>query len=131
MTTMKAKTLMLAAGLTLAAGMGAAEAGTLENLERERAMLVATFLDPALEPQDRQTKVQSATVRLIDLERMVLRDEALTGRNTPTVRTAFANYDLTFLAHSSAENGTTVIDAWLNQVGVTTEAIGAARVGRR
>ena len=57
------KTLMLAAGITLVAGLGTAEAGTLENLERERAMLVATFLDPALEPQERQTKVQSATVR--------------------------------------------------------------------
>ena len=37
---------------------------------------------------------------------MVLRDDKLTGRNTPQVRRAFANYDLTFLVHASAEKWT-------------------------
>ena len=110
---------------------GAAQAGTLENLERERALMVQTFLDPALSPEQRQTTITSANRRLVDLERMVLRDKALRGRNDRIVRRAFKNYDVTFIAHASAEKNMTVIDNWLEQFGVTTEALMTAEVGRR
>ena len=54
---------------------------------------------------------------------MFLRYDILTGRNTPTVRRAFGNYDLTFLVHASAEKNRTLFDLWLTQVGITTETI--------
>lgn len=108
-----------------------AGAGTLENLERERAMLIDTMLAPELGAAERQAKVDAARRRLLDLERLVLRDDSLTGRATPTVRRAFASYDLTFLAHASAEADRAPIDVWLEQIGVSTESLMASRRGRR
>lgn len=89
----------LLSGLLITAQM--AHAGTLENLERERAQLIETFLDANLNTGERLSKIETSKPRLIDLERMVLRDDKLTGRNTPTIRKAFGNYDLTFLVHAS------------------------------
>tara|TARA_B100000315_G_scaffold260857_1_gene326427 strand:- start:293 stop:682 length:390 start_codon:yes stop_codon:yes gene_type:complete len=108
-----------------------AEAGTLENLERERALTINTMLNPEIAIKDRQAKIASAKVRLIDLERMVLRDKKLTGRNTPTVRQAFENYDLTFLVHGATEKNISIVDAWLNQLGMTTQSVLSASLRRR
>ncbi len=106
-------------------------AGTLENLERERALTINTMLDPEVAIKDRQAKMESAKVRLIDLERMVLRDKKLTGRNTPAVRQAFENYDLTFLVHGATEKNLSIMDAWLNQLGLTTQSVLSATLRRR
>ena len=119
---------------TLIFGMGVfcivniAQAGTLENLERERAFLIKTFLDPDLATGARLKKIEMSKPRLIDLERMVLRDDSLTGRNTPVVRKAFSNYDLTFLIHAAAEKNQTPVDIWLEQVGLTTSQLLVAEV---
>lgn len=120
-------TALSAAALTAAP----AAAGTLENLERERAMLITTLLDADLGPAERQEKVAVAKHRLVDLERMVLRDDSLRGKTTPQVRRAFADYDLTFLVHASVESGTTVSDHWLSRLGLTTSAVMNAQPGRR
>jgi hypothetical protein len=54
----------IALGLGIAAGLlcaaGAAGAGTLENMERERALLVEVFLDPELDAQQRAEKISTA-----------------------------------------------------------------------
>ena len=105
-------------------------AGTLANMERERAQLIAAMLDADIPPADRLAPLHTAQRRLIDLERMVLRDDGLVGRNTPHVRRAFANYDLTFLVHASAEKNLTVADAWLEQLGISTQSLLAAKAGR-
>jgi hypothetical protein len=115
-----------ALAIALGTAAGVARAGTLENLERERAFLVKTFLDPGLGTAERLAKIDAGKPRLIDLERMVLRDDTLTGRNTPVVRKAFANYDLTFLVHASAEKSRALVDVWLEQIGVTTDTVMAA-----
>ena len=107
-----------------------ARAGTLANMERERAQLIDAMLDTETTPANRQARLQTAQRRLIDLERMVLRDDGLVGRNTPHVRRAFANYDLTFLVHASAEKNLTVADAWLEQLGISTQSLLAAKAGR-
>ena len=106
-------------------------AGTLESLERERAIVIDTMLDPELSPQVRQARIATATLRLVDLERMVLRDDRLTGRNIPMVRRAFGNYDLTFMASAAGERNLTVIDNWLTQLGLTTQRLMAADVRSR
>ena len=69
-------------------GSTAAHAGTVENLERERALVIEKILNPALTPDERSQRLVSSKARLVDLERMVLRDKSLKGRNTPTVRRA-------------------------------------------
>jgi hypothetical protein len=106
-------------------------AGSLENMERERAILIDAFLDPGVSPAERGQRIDTARHRLIDLERMVLRDDGLVGRNTPTVKRAFDNYDLTFLVHAAIENDMAISDSWLQQVGLTTQALMAASKGRR
>ena len=117
--------------ITTIAGASPVMAGTLANLERERAHLIQALLDVEITPADRQTRLETAQRRLIDLERMVLRDDGLIGRNTPHVRRTFANYDLTFLVHASAEKNLTVADAWLEQLGISTQSLMSAKAGRR
>ena len=119
----------LATGVALFAAPG--HAGTLENMERERALVVETMLDPELAAAERLGRVETAQPRLVDLERMVLRDDSLVGRNTPAIRRAFDNYDLTFLIHAAAEQNLSLTDIWLEQVGVTTRGLFSARLGRR
>ncbi len=111
--------------------MTPATAGVLENLERERASVIKNILDPELSPSDRQKKIQSSKIRLIDLERIVLRDKKLKGRNTPTVRRAFENYDLTFLLHAATEKNLTITDNWLDQLGITTQSLMSSQIKRR
>jgi hypothetical protein len=129
----KLKTLACVAAGCLGFGLVSApvQAGTLENLERERAIFIDSLLDPEATPTERIEKVRISERRLVDLERMVLRDKSLTGRNTPAVRRAFENYDLTFLVHASAENNVSAIDTWLGQIGITTQSLMSAKMGRR
>ncbi|MBM3649742.1 MAG: hypothetical protein FJX11_18330 [Alphaproteobacteria bacterium] len=120
-----------AALLAVAAAAAAATAGPVENLERERAIMLATLLDPNLAPGDRQAKVETAKARLADLERIVLRDSSLAGRNTPAVRRVFENYDLSFLVHAALEKNMAVVDVWFEQMGLTSANVLAARKGRK
>jgi hypothetical protein len=121
-----------AAALVLAAGLFIpAQAGSLENMERERALMLDSLITSELTPQKRQAKVEISRNRLIDLERLVLRDKSLVGKSTPAVRAAYENYDLTFLVHAATEHNRTLIDHWLSQVGVSTESLMNARIGRR
>ena len=129
---MNAKDVLLCTGLALGVSLsGSATAGTVENLERERAIAVQTLLSPDMSPAERQSSLEVSRTRLVDLERMVLRDDGLRGRNTPTVRATFENYDLSFLVHASIERNRSLIDHWLEQVGVTTNSLMSARIGRR
>lgn len=108
-----------------------ADAGTVENMERERAILIDTLRAPDLAANERANQVEISRHRLVDLERMVLRDDSLKGRNTPTIRRAFANYDLTFIVHSASEQQISVIDSWLAQLGLTTQTLMHTSQGRR
>lgn len=121
-----AAVLAAALGLTLPV-----QAGALENMERERAIMLHSLLSAEFTPQKRQEKVSISRNRLLDLERMVLRDKSLVGKNTPSVQSAFDNYDLTFLVHASVERDRTLLDHWLDQVGVSTKSLMNAHTGRR
>ena len=128
---MRIFTCLAAAGVAVALTASLAKADTLDNMERERALLVEAMLDPALSPADRQQRMDNEQRRLIDLERMVLRDDELKGKNTPVIRRAFANYDLTFLVHAAMEKKVSLMDNWLEQVGVSTGSLMSARKGLR
>ena len=128
----RTRTLTLAlATVACMAATDSAQAGTLENLERERAIMVETLLDPSFTVVERQEKIALSRNRLIDLERMVIRDKSLASKNTPVVKKAFENYDLTFMVHASVEKNLSLMDHWLDQVGVSTKTVMDARVGRR
>jgi hypothetical protein len=128
---MKWISILMVAWVLCGAALGPAQADTLENMERERAILLDALLSPGLTVAEREGRITISKTRLIDLERMVLRDKSLMGRNTPTVRAAFENYDLTFLVHATAEKNVALIDHWLHEVGVSTPALMNARIGRR
>ncbi len=124
---------LLVAKALLAVALAAipAKAGAIENMERERSVLILAFLDPELQPGEREGRLETAKRRLVDLERMTLRDEGITGRNTPVVRRAFSNYDLTFLVHAAVEKNLAVADQWMDQLGLTSQSLMSARHGRR
>lgn len=124
------KTLLV--GTCIVAGFSAAaEAGTLENLERERAQTIQYFLDGQMEANERLARIEVSKRRLIDMERMVLRDKSLRGKTTPIVRRAFLNYDVTFMAHSATEKNLTMVDNWLDQFEVNTDTLMSAKIGKR
>jgi hypothetical protein len=108
-----------------------ASAGTLENMERERAIMIETLLSGDIDNNQRQGRIEIARTRLVDLERQVLRDKSLIGKNRPLVRAAFDNYDLTFVVHASVEKNRSVADHWLSEIGMSTQAVMNARTGRR
>jgi len=130
---MKMNFVNLSATIAFAICIGSlsAQAGSIENMERERSILLQTFLNPELSAEERQKKVSISKQRLVDLERIVLRDKTLAGRSTPAVKLAFSNYDLTFLIHSSIEKNTMVINQWLNQLGLSPQNIMSAAQRRR
>ncbi len=130
-TNIKYKTIVTALALGCFSILNTASAGTVENMEREQAVLLNTLLFPEGSDKKVTQKLEISRDRLIDLERMVIRGKSLRGKNTPAVRSAFANYDLTFLVHSSIEKNTNVLEHWLNEVGVSTSSLQAARIGRR
>lgn len=109
----------------------ASETRSIENLERERASLVSTITNPSIGAVERSQKIDVAKRRLLDLERIVVRDSRLTGSRSPIVRKAFANYDLTFLVNASAADKRNVTEFWLHQLGINTSSLLTARVGRR
>ena len=106
-------------------------AGSLENMERERAILLETVLSGDISAEERQRSLEVSKVRLADLERMVLRDESLVGRDQPAIRNAFENYDLTFIVHASTEHRRTIADHWLSELGLSTQAVMNGRMGLR
>ena len=64
----------------------------------------------------------------------VLSDEveaAMVASLHEDTRKAFQNYDLTFMVHSAAEKNITIVDNWLDQIGVSTESLMAAAVRKR
>jgi len=104
---------------------------TLKNLERERTGFIEAVLDTTLTAEQRNKKIESKTRRLVDLERMALRDRRLEGKTDPMVRRAFKSYDMTFLAHASVEQDQHIAGHWYDQIGLSNEAILNARKGIR
>ena len=130
----RARQSLIAIGITalmFGAVIGTAAAATLENMERERTILLETILSGDMNAAERESWIQVAKTRLVDLERMVLRDKQLIGRNTPAIRAAFDNYDLTFLVHAATEKNRSIADHWLGEIGVSTTSLMNARMGRR
>jgi hypothetical protein len=104
---------------------------TLENLERERAALINTLTTKALSSDLRQLKSQNIIRRLIDMERMVLRDDRIAGSHSVIAKKAFANYELTFLVHAGSEAQKLPIDHWLSTLDISSASIKQSKIGNR
>jgi hypothetical protein len=104
---------------------------SLKNLERERASLLATMTDASLSPEQRQKKQPGIYRRMADIERMVLRDDRIANSDKFLVQKAFANYDLTFLVHASAEHKVQPLTQWLNTLGINANSIKQSTSGYR
>lgn len=122
---------ILALPLITAADVSPAQAGALENMERERAILISTLLDPAVSTEDRAREAEVTRRRLIDLEAMTMRDPKVRDDRRPIARRAFQDYDLTFLGHASIERQMTPMDLWMDRIGLSSARVLSARVGRR
>ena len=104
-----------------------AVAGSLENLERERSIMVSLLLDADLNIAQRQEKIAFSKRRLTDLERIALNDKALRESRSPLVLKVFKNYEMSFLVHSAAESGHSMSTHWLEGIGLSTSDLMNAR----
>ena len=107
-----------------------AMAGSLENLERERALAIAALLDSTIDVEARWNKLNLSTARLADLEVMVINDKSLKSTYSPRVKHALSNYELTFLAHASAEDYKSIAAHWFEHIGLSTDQLMASRLAK-
>ena len=108
-----------------------AENRTLPNLERERVAFIQVLTSEQLQPAEREQQIAVSQQRLMDLERMVIRDDRLLGSSDPLVKKAFNDYNSTFLVHASAEANQYIVDFWLQQLQLETNTILDSKRGRR
>lgn len=104
---------------------------TLENLERERAVYLNNFTSTALNAHEREQQGNHQIKRLIDMERMVLRDDRIAMSNSVMAKNAFAHYELTFLIHASSESQKAPMAHWLHTLNITDEHIDKSQSGAR
>ena len=125
------KAIIASLGFAITGGAAvSATAGSLENLERERALAIAALLDGTIDVEARWSKLNLSTARLADLEVIVINDKSLKSTYSPRVKHALSNYELTFLAHASAENDKTIAAHWFEHVGISTDQLLASRVAK-
>ena len=123
------KAIIVCLAFAIAGGTAvSAKAGSLENLERERALAITALLDSTINVEARWSKLNLSTARLADLEVIVINDKSLKSTYSPRVKHALSNYELTFLAHASAENDKTIAAHWFEHVGISTDQLLASRV---
>lgn len=104
---------------------------SLENLERERAALLSSLTSTKLSPYQREQQANNIIRRLIDLERMVLRDDRIAASNSIMAKKAFQNYDLTFLVHAGSESKKAPMAHWLSALNITDDSINKSTIGAR
>jgi hypothetical protein len=127
---MKAKILLFMMLVGSSATITAAHAGSIENMERERAVAVAQILDPAMSTQQRWERTSYTKRRMADLERIALNDKSLKSSRKSIVLKAFKQYELSFLVHAATESQRPVAVHWLESMGLTTSNLMNARVSR-
>ncbi|WP_057831418.1 hypothetical protein [Colwellia sp. TT2012] len=104
---------------------------TLENLERERAVFLNNLTTTKLTAYQRDQQGNHIIKRLIDMERMVLRDDRISLSNSVMAKKAFQNYELTFLVHASSESKKAPMAHWLHALNITDEKIYKSQSGAR
>ena len=119
--------------LTSLASLGtafSAQAGSIENMERERAIVISQILDPAMSSQTRWKRMGYSKRRMVDLERIALNDKSLQDSRKHSVMRAFREYELSFLVHAATESQRPITVHWLETMGLTTSDLMNARVSK-
>lgn len=127
---MKAKILLLMMLVSSGGTIATAHAGSIENMERERAVAVAQILDPAMSSQQRWERMSYTKRRMADLERIALNDKSLMSSRKSIVLKAFKQYELSFLVHAATESQRPLAVHWLETIGLTTSNLMNARVSK-
>lgn len=104
---------------------------TLENLERQRAVLLNNLTTIELNAYQREQQTNNLIKRLVDMERMVLRDDRIAASNSIMAKKAFQSYELTFLVHAGSESKKSPMAHWLHSLNITDESIAKSRIGAR
>jgi hypothetical protein len=104
---------------------------TLENLERQRATLLNNLITKQVSSYQREQETKKLIKSLVDLERMVLRDDRIVASNSIMAKKAFQSYELTFLVHAGSESEKSPIAHWLHSLKITDESIDKSKVGAR
>jgi len=104
---------------------------TLENLERERAVFLNNLTTSKLNAFEREQQGNRIIKRLIDMERMVLRDDRIAMSNSIMAKKAFQHYELTFLVHAGSETKKAPMAHWLHSLKITDESIYKSQSGAR
>ena len=128
------KTLIALIGVTcLASNVNAKQnmLFTLENLERQRAVLLDNLTTTKLGAYQREQNTNKLIKRLVDMERMVLRDDRIAASNSIMAKNAFQNYDLTFLVHAGSESKKSPMAHWLHTLKITNKSIEKSSAGAR
>ena len=119
--------------LTSLASLGisfSAQAGSIENMERERAIVISQILDPAMSSQTRWKRMGYSKRRMVDLERIALNDKSLQDSRKHSVMRAFREYELSFLVHAATESQRPITVHWLETMGLTTSDLMNARISK-
>ncbi len=111
---------------SLMAGINA-HASSIDNLERERAITLAEYLDTNTGVEERWSKLNKDKRRLTELERIALQDKTLKKTTSYQAVRAFKDYERTFLVHASAEFNKTPLIHWMDSIGLTTSNILSTR----
>ncbi|MDX2366849.1 MAG: hypothetical protein QNK36_00300 [Colwellia sp.] len=104
---------------------------TLENLERQRAALLENLTTKQVSFYQREQETKHLIKRLVDLERMVLRDDRIAASNSIMAKKAFQSYELTFLVHAGSESKKSPMAHWLYSLKITDESIANSSAGAR
>ena len=107
-----------------------AQAGSIENMERERAIVISQILDPAMSSQTRWKRMGYSKRRMVDLERIALNDKSLQDSRKHSVMRAFREYELSFLVHAATESQRPITVHWLETMGLTTSDLMNARISK-
>jgi hypothetical protein len=121
----------LSAAVICLAGVAApAQADSLENLERERAIAISKMLNADISIAQRSEYMMASWRRLTDLEKIVINDKSLKTSSPAAALRAFNSYELTFLSHAAAEKKQKITQHWAEAVGLSTSDLLVSRVGR-
>ena len=77
--------------------------------------------------------VRSAPRQIQEIQALTrpARDAGPASGSDGVAQRAFADYDLTFLAHASVEKGVSPLDLWLDRRGLSSDRVLSARIGGR
>ena len=114
------KNLIMLTLLLISTFLNPSFADSIDNMERTRAMLITTMLDPNLKADTKQSRINDLKLKLLDKERMVINDKKIIQNpNRHTIK-AFEEFELSFLVHASIEKNLEISSHWFNEIGLTT-----------